>query len=111
VVANVEVPVATRDPVVVLLVRVALVVASVVAVRLVAVVVASTVLPDTVRADDDALPSVVCPLAVSAPVKVAVLPKRELVIVRADVEALASVVCPDTERDVAVSAPRRELVA
>jgi hypothetical protein len=30
--------------------------------------------------------------------------------VSADVEALASVVCPDTEREVAVSAPKRELV-
>jgi hypothetical protein len=47
---------------------------SVVAVRLVAVVVARYVLPDTVSADDDALPSVVCPFAVRAPVKVAVLP-------------------------------------
>jgi hypothetical protein len=69
VVANVEVPVATSDPVVVLLV-----VDTEVAVRDVAVVVARYVLPDTVSADDDALPSVVCPFAVRAPVKVAVLP-------------------------------------
>jgi hypothetical protein len=33
-----------------------------------------TVVPDTVSAVDEALPSVVCPFAVSAPVKDAVLP-------------------------------------
>jgi hypothetical protein len=69
VVASVEVPVATSDPVVVLLAIVADD-----AVSTVAVVVAKTVLPDTVRAVDEALPSVVCPFAVSAPVKDAVLP-------------------------------------
>jgi hypothetical protein len=58
----------------------------------VAVVVARYVVPDTVSAVDEALPSVVCPFAVSAPVKDAVLPKREVVIVRLVVDALARVV-------------------